>query len=191
MSFRYKPDDKQIKQFAVAVNFPEDQCANFKVDTELRKNVKNALTKKKLYIGNNVVAARPIRSINNNKDCDKHAEYILLANQYVKNLLNINRGDCAVFYTYISPCLKYCMNTTNDNRCIVSYLSDAFKNYSGTKALVFTEVSGDAKNNPYNTFRTINSIIPLYRCNANSCIKCFQDDNLSADCKSNFNINTN
>ncbi|XP_023694504.2 uncharacterized protein [Paramormyrops kingsleyae] len=200
---RYKPGEDL--QYAVAINVPAEQCKeNFNKDnflSEYTDNVKDDLKKKRLYIGNHMVAARP----KGGGSTAIHSERALLicedqAVTPVQNLLNTaDRNGCVVFYTYNSPCLDYCLNQKNDNdqqnreraqkergktdvtpavkKCILDSLS-ILTNHPGPKAFVFSQVyRKDRENtNLASALKEVAEKVPLYRCNTNRCIECLDNN---------------
>ena len=63
-----------------------------------------------------------------------------------KNAPNWGRG---VFYTYMSPCVNYCLNGEKE-KCVVKL----FEKYKGKiNGIVFTLISGDAKDKNTNKLK--------------------------------------
>ncbi|XP_063070600.1 uncharacterized protein LOC134461636 [Engraulis encrasicolus] len=186
---QYMQDNYQLStahtskgQFAAMINVPEKYCTglfdnNFLSGEQDSQTVKQQLNEKFVYEGRNLVLAIP-------KDAGKkavHSERFLLmceANDNAKTpaqkLMSKLEGGCAVFYTYNSPCMEFCLNEKRDEesrqfveaqkiknarkgdtlevppaveKCILNSLS-VLTNHQGLKAFVFTRVyDNDIKGN--------------------------------------------
>ena len=150
--------------------------------------MKTALDGGEVYSTDRFLAALP------KQDSQEHSEYILLATQSEKmdKLFPDNdKGQklgCGVFYTFNSPCLKYCLNDKEEK----NVLNFFFKYKGKIDGLVFSSVSGDAKDPKEFTkeaelaFKKLNDIIPLYRCPTkknSECFKCYSEGVLNKVCK--------
>lgn len=217
----YKPDNRNGDQFAVAVNLPKDQCANFDPNLINGTAVKQALQEHEVYTDDVVVAASPRQAESNVESCDGDAEYMLLQQGYLKKLFSCGAEDllqdgneghkkkkdkkkkkkkkkdkkkkrCAVVYTSVSPCLSDCFKGDTD-KCISTSLSSIFQNFSGSKALVFSKLSGtlvDQETGQISkaaeeALTKVNQAIPVFRCTGSDCFKCFTNNSLSDSCQRN------
>lgn len=205
----------------MAINVPAAQCGstfnenNF-LGEEDQVQVRNDLITQNLYKGTRLVAATP----KGDGSTAIHSERALLLcgdnNQAVtpvQNLLNKDKDGCVVFYTYNSPCLKYCLNQAGDDneenrvriqtgreakkkenqkqvhpavkKCILNSLS-ILTNHRGPKAFVFNQVYREDKNKDKlpAALTEVAKKVPLYKCESNSCIKCLNNDNFNNQCLS-------
>ena len=87
-----------------------------------------------------------------------------------KLLKEVNEG-CVVFYTYNSPCTKFC---SNPNHCLnILDALDMFKEHKGPKAFVFTRVwRNDCDKDISTNLKEVLKHVPLYRCDGNNCVAC-------------------
>ncbi|XP_042564710.1 uncharacterized protein LOC122133180 [Clupea harengus] len=130
----------------------------------------------------------------------------------VQNLLNKDQNGCVVFYTYNSPCLDFCLNQAKDDneqnrenkqnernqkkniestaapavkKCILKSLS-VLTNHVGPKAFVFSRVYRKDENKPTlkAALKVVAEQVPLYKCDAGSCVKCLSDGEIISQCLS-------
>ncbi|KAI4874911.1 hypothetical protein NFI96_003972, partial [Prochilodus magdalenae] len=104
-------------QYAVAINVPADKCGpEFKPDQNFltAENppdvVKQRLNAREVYLSHSMIGAIPKNF---------HSEYRLLnqpdqQNSPMRTLLNQNVQGCVIFYTYYSPCTKFCLSPGGD-----------------------------------------------------------------------------
>lgn len=172
-------------QYAVAINVSPEQCtSNFSPDStnflqeDPPTTVRNGInTENKIYIGNQLIAAKPRISQRYNI----HSEYTLLnppnpLESPMKNLLKKNQNGCVVFFTYNSPCVRTCLNPNGQYNILKAL--DMIKNHNGPKAFVFNKVwhHDENKQNLASHLREIDNRVPLYRCD-NTCVSCRSNGN--------------
>uniref|UniRef100_A0A4W5Q9Z3 Uncharacterized protein n=1 Tax=Hucho hucho TaxID=62062 RepID=A0A4W5Q9Z3_9TELE len=178
--FRFGP---QNSQFAMAVRLTQKQCQTGQFDVSVEPQVvREALSDGKIYKGDKIIAATPLKVSNG----QLHAEYRLLSITtqemgYPILHLTDNNKDCIIFFTTLSPCLESCMNERGGHS-IINDLDRAFrKREPNYMAFVFEKVWqpkwGGAKTNPPRqkvlySFNTIHKKIPLYRCAKSKCYYC-------------------
>ena len=162
----------QDNQYAIAINVPSNQCADYVDNNFLTKypenNVKNGMNSEdKLYTAAELIAARPKKKGKFNI----HSESILLRipdKQGVvpmKHLLDKYSDGCVVFYTYNSPCVQTC-TAPDGPHSILPARKELFENYKGSKAFVFTDIFPYDKPKPElaEQLKLVDDRIPLYRC---------------------------
>ena len=175
------------------------------------KTVKEDLEHKHLYMGSQLVAATPKEPGQTNA---VHSERALLMCEYsndgvtpMQYLQNENKDGCVVFYTYNSPCLKLCLNEAKDKeakeaiekkislkrrkipslvqKCILGSLS-VLTDHVGPKAFVFSRVYiEDLESEALKAaLKEVADKVPLYKCDANSCVKCLDNGQIIEKCLS-------
>ncbi|XP_064817167.1 uncharacterized protein LOC135533894 [Oncorhynchus masou masou] len=203
----------QGSQYAMAVLLTQDQCtngANLRI-SEQPQNVQKALKVNAVYTGKWLIAATPLKKVQAGRlDKTDHAEYRLLSPgnnnlSPMKTLINIavrNAGQCIVFFSTYSPCLEKC-NKPYGQYNILPLIEDNFKHIkdNNLKAFVFSSVWDPSKNHTgvtkptkqlvLDSFRRIETYLPLYRCDrfkennkwVNRCYRCV---NKPDDCLSGY-----
>lgn len=184
-------------QYAIAINVPKEQCADYVNNNFLLKypanNVKNGMSSEdKLYTAEELIAALPKRKGKFNI----HSESILLRIKDKNNevpmgrLLNKYSDGCVVFYTFNSPCVQTCTAPEGEHS-ILPALEQLFQNYRGPRAFVFTDIFPHDKNKSQlkEQLQLVNGKIDLYRCIKNEqneiseCFKCVDNNgNISDSC---------
>ncbi|XP_056612046.1 uncharacterized protein LOC130428215 [Triplophysa dalaica] len=165
-------------QYATAINVPKAQCqAGFNQNNflthENANNVKNYLANASnpVYQGQQLIAAGTIRTGKYNI----HSEYLLLNppdNSLMTNLLNRNKQDCSIFYTFNSPCLGTCLDEQGPYNILEAL--DKWSIHDGIKAFVFRQFwKHDTRKGLKSKFKLIASRVPLYRCvSVTECYAC-------------------
>ncbi|KAG7322137.1 hypothetical protein KOW79_014995 [Hemibagrus wyckioides] len=182
-------------QYALGINVLAKYCAqgasldqNFLSGDEANKVKSDMNSEECIYIGNELVGARPKRK---NSKRNIHSESLLLRIPVAENpspmqdLLNRRKDGCTVFYTFNSPCVQTC-STPNGNHSIIPAL-DMFKTHTGPKAFVFSEIwkHDVGKNQWEQNILEINNRIPLYRCDNAGCVRCVENNRVDSWCKAN------
>lgn len=181
---------------------------------EKAEDVKKDLKEKNLYQGQQLVAATPPTKGKKSSKIHSERALLMCgdtiqADTPVKNLLNKNKEGCVVFYTYNSPCLDYCLNQERDEqeansknaqkakgktvtpaveKCILKSLS-ILSEHQGPKAFVFRQVyridKGDEKRDMLAAaLMKVANQVPLYKCDAHSCVKCLNNNEIITQCLS-------
>ncbi|KAI3353562.1 hypothetical protein L3Q82_020082 [Scortum barcoo] len=105
-------------------------------------DVKNTINNNQVYIGNRVVAAKPLKRPKGRTD---HAE-----SRVVDNLFNNrNNNDFLLFYVYASPCVEKCSSATHhDIMSILQRINTIrqWANYAVVFSKIFTPRSGEVIN---------------------------------------------
>lgn len=189
-------------QYALGINVPRRYCdqdatldQNFLPDDNDAQKVKYAMAgNDKIYKGVRLIGARP-KPIGKSQN-NYHSEYLLLIKSMssklsqfdplMKTLLDSKTDDCTVFFTLNSPCVKTC-STPNGPYSIIPALKKLFQNHNGPKAFVFNRVWDHDVDNPEweNNIKTINAIIPVYRCDEGRCSRCVNNNNVDKRCLQN------
>lgn len=196
--FRYGGD----YQYALGINVPPRYCEqdapldqNFLPRDNNAQGVKRAMAgTDKIYKGVQLIGARP-KPIPHSQNNNYHSEYLLLINSMssrlgpnplMETLLDSNPDGCAVFFTRNSPCVKTC-STPNGLYSIIPALRRQFQNHKGLKAFVFNRVWPRDENDPAwrNNIKTINDIIPVYRCDGH-CTLCVNNNDVDRCCLKNY-----
>ncbi|XP_062408475.1 uncharacterized protein LOC134099575 [Sardina pilchardus] len=173
-------------QVAIAFNAPVDKCADYLDNNFLHtypgRTVRNALNSaQRLYVGQELIAAKPRPIPGIIPPRNQHSEYVLLKlptinTSPMKQLLNKDKTGCVVFYTYNSPCTSTCIRPGSCYNIIDAL--DMFKQHNGPKAFVFTEVwKHDCDKDISTNLREVLKRVPLYRCrDNNNCVACTADN---------------
>nr|XP_055053366.1 uncharacterized protein LOC129438595 [Misgurnus anguillicaudatus] len=172
-NYKRVDDDGHPRQYATAINVPKAQCQagfnpsqnNF-LTQENANNVKNAIAdgSNALYQGEQLIAA----GTRQRKKYNIHSESILLNpanNSPMKKLLEKNKEDCSIFYTYNSPCFGTCLHKKGKYNILKAL--DFWSKQPGIKAFVFRHFWKFDKENHLivnDKFKQIASRVPLYRC---------------------------
>ncbi|KAG9268148.1 hypothetical protein AMEX_G17090 [Astyanax mexicanus] len=187
----YKKVEKNVRQYAVAINVPEDQCKinfvpdknNFLTKEESSTNVINKIYDENvaLYEGQELIAAGTLKK----QKHTRHSESILMnppESSPMTNLLNKKKDGCVVFYTYNSPCVQTCIDI-NGNYSILKML-ERWSKQGGLKAFVFKDIwKFDQKKDLKENFKAITKYVPLYRCvSSETCYECVEGDNINLNC---------
>uniref|UniRef100_A0A673KV54 Uncharacterized protein n=1 Tax=Sinocyclocheilus rhinocerous TaxID=307959 RepID=A0A673KV54_9TELE len=176
----YSVQPKADAQYAIAISVPQDQCTKegAVIETvfskENAKYVKDVITKGEKCVlcttSSNVIATRP------NGTTKEHSEHILLyplGNSPMDKLLKkTDQNSCVVFYSYNSPCVTKCIQSTDN---ILDGLSN-WKNMrkEGMNVFVFEKIwQKDAwRKDMDKDLLQINAEVPLYRCNRKNVMEC-------------------
>ncbi|XP_060798187.1 uncharacterized protein LOC132900162 [Neoarius graeffei] len=181
-------------QYALGINVPDTYCnvvadpdQNFLSQDNDAQKVKNAMNgPNRIYKGHELIGARP-KPIGNTGN-NFHSEYLLLisSNEFhqslMQTLLNNLSTGCAVFFTLNSPCVRTC-STPNGPYSIIPALN-MFNNHNGPKAFVFREIwhHDVGTTNWKDNILEVNQRIPLYRCTANGCVRCVNNNVINDTC---------
>lgn len=171
-----QPNTKPDAQYAIAIRVLRAQCTNenFDIETEFSRgnatNVRDVLNRGEMCVlctpSENVIAARPTR-----KRPKEHAEHRLLypvGNSPMDKLLKkADKDSCVVFYTYNSPCVKQCIQSTDN---ILPGLSNWINEQKeAMNVFVFEKIyEKDSKKDMEIYIRKIYAKVPLYRCTSNN-----------------------
>ncbi|XP_072546591.1 uncharacterized protein [Salminus brasiliensis] len=192
-----KVENNAVRQYAVAINVPIKQCQkNFAPDqsnfltNEVATNVKNKIYDEKvaLYEGQELIAAG---TLNRGKKYKRHSESILMnappppppnMPSPMENLLNKQKDECVVFYTYNSPCVNTCIDVKGEYSILK--MLDSWSKRGGLKAFVFRDIwKFDTEKDLKEKFKAITQYVPLYRCvSPQTCYECLQGDNINQNC---------
>lgn len=204
MSSSVQPKQGKLNlQYALAIAVDKDQCTNEQSDIQREFSLKDAANVRNLLNGKkkcelctsskNVIASRPVPI---SKRRDEHAEHVLLypvGNSLMDNLLNEkSKADCVVFYSYNSPCVKTCLQSSDS-------ILEGLKNWMNrrkdkeTNAFVFQDVwQNDKRSVLEQEFKNINAVVPLYRCaitnNVMKCLKCVENNVVDSFCLPEQNL---
>uniref|UniRef100_A0A6Q2ZAT7 Uncharacterized protein n=1 Tax=Esox lucius TaxID=8010 RepID=A0A6Q2ZAT7_ESOLU len=153
----------------MAVGQTQQQCekGGYTFETESNR-VQNKLlsSTSPIFTSSRLIAAKPYFS-----NVKKHAEYSLLTDDRMNNLLNGATNECVVFYSYYSPCLDRCLNA-DDGVNIINLLHVFNKiNDNKWKAFVFTH-------QVFEGFRSVSRYIPIFRCTKTECFDCMENQNV-------------
>ncbi|KAI7800476.1 uncharacterized protein LOC130564859 [Triplophysa rosa] len=186
--------DGQPRQYATAINVPKAQCqASFNpsqknfLTQEEAQNVKNVIGDEStaLYQGKQLIAAgNREKIIKKNKKILIHSESLLLNppdNSPMTKLLNKNKQDCSIFYTFNSPCVDTCLKEQGPYSILKAL--DSWSKHSGIKAFVFKEFwKFDKEKDLKSKFKLVASRVPLYRCvSETECHACKGEGNTPID----------
>ncbi|KAI4882541.1 hypothetical protein NFI96_034473, partial [Prochilodus magdalenae] len=190
----YKKVEKgDVRQFAVAINVPKEQCLkdfvpnndNF-LTKEVATNVKNKIYDRKiaLYEGSELIAAGTLER----KKYNRHSESILMnpaESSPMAKLLNNRKEGCVVFYTYNSPCIDTCINITSKYNILE--MLKTWSKRTELKAFVYRNIwKFDKDKNLSDKFKVINDYVLLYRCvSAQECYKCYPQGKINQHCVTN------
>ncbi|XP_053565442.1 uncharacterized protein LOC128655880 [Bombina bombina] len=176
-------------QYAYVVKFSNNQC-NTLTDENIANvlNVENPVWDEifkndQIYSGTNLVMAK-YRNPNNNKKDAEHAEYRLFyptgssTVSPVENLMNTGaKAGCVLFFTLNSPCVGRCA-VTNGEYSILDKLNVLSK--IDDRALVYNTFFNSDQKRPvkevWKAWAAVDKIIPMYRCDNNSCSRCSEND---------------
>ncbi|XP_042328659.1 uncharacterized protein LOC121933256 [Sceloporus undulatus] len=174
-------------EYAVAVRLDKPYCINptpENLETALpmreMRRMHNAIRQRNgLYVPDeisNIVAARP------ETNTQKHAEWRLLSggqNSPVDRMLagKDRQNSCLIFFTHFSPCIDRCLNP-NDKGSIVDMVNFLFNTFErDLRAFVFETIYPDDAMKIEKVDEAWGRIkdAPLFRCDINSCILCFNN----------------
>ncbi|NP_001373174.1 uncharacterized protein LOC795315 isoform 1 precursor [Danio rerio] len=175
-----QPKTKPDVQYAIAIVVPQALCTDEQSDiqtvfsTEEAAHVKDLLTNGQTCVlctnSQNVIAARPTQKPK------EHAEHILLyplSNSPMDKLLaKADPNSCVVFYSYNSPCVTKCIQSTDN---ILAGLAN-WKNIrkDAMNVFVFGKIwQKDAwRKDMAKDLLMIYDQVPLYRCDSSNGMQC-------------------
>ncbi|KAG5269590.1 hypothetical protein AALO_G00203750 [Alosa alosa] len=181
---------KEISQYAVAIRLPKEYCTSntqqsitglpdqATVHAEL---VTKKRTEYRLFVSENLIAARPFKRQEGNIFASEHSEYLLLNKIWkdektpMTHLTSGHPDDCVVFYTYNSPCLRQCLNTDGEEKNIITPLQNLVNTHTGPLAFVFNKIFDQHKESQGSQGKQLLSLaqaVPLYHCHGNDCVYC-------------------
>ncbi|KAM4042624.1 uncharacterized protein ACNLHF_013210 [Anomaloglossus baeobatrachus] len=172
-------------EFAYFVKFTEDECNRGLTTQVLQTALKDEdaavmfreVDAFRIYRGHRMVACSYQKYKKGNKEYSIHAEYRLLdgaTNSPISALMfEAPLASCGILYSWYSPCVSKCLLPSGTYN-IINKMSTVI--LPQDKVFAFAEVFHEDighEQQVWQSWGTLNSYIPLYRCIGNNCRQCF------------------
>ncbi|XP_069584614.1 uncharacterized protein [Ranitomeya imitator] len=174
-------------EFAYFVKFDQQECnrglTTQDLQNALREENKDVMFREvdafRIYEGKRMVACSYQTYKKRNQEYSIHAEYRLLdgaTNSPISRLMFKDPfGSCGILYSRYSPCVSKCLLPSGTYN-IIDKMSTSI--LPQDKVFAFAEVFHHDKGKEqevWNSWRTLNGNIHLYRCTGNNCLQCFKN----------------
>ncbi|XP_056418955.1 uncharacterized protein LOC130360489 [Hyla sarda] len=178
-------------QYSYFVKFTEDECIRGLTNDVLQEALggedASAMYHKVdahlIYKGKRMVVTSHLRYKKSHKKHNLQAEYRLLESELISPISTLLTdglfAGCSIFYSFYSPCTTKC-SLPDGNYNIIDQL-DTINGLPKDRAFVFGKALWYDAERPsksrqvWDSWRSLNSHTPLFRCAANNCVQCFKN----------------